>query len=233
MAVVDPKYFVNTDKLNYNELMKYAPIAKVKQMGRFDTMIGRTAQEFILQRKYDNKGEWLSGVVKDKDFKAVDDLLGAMPQKADEIGWGILWNAVKRETADKTGLTDEALLRKAGLRFREVANLTQVYDSTLSKSQFMRNKSAYASMVTAFGAEPTVSFNMYLDAMIEGNKLRKSGKKMAAFKYAKRSIIAVIASQFAASFFKAFVTAARDDDDEKTYWEKFIAKGWTGGKQPV
>lgn len=229
MAVVDPKYFVNTDKLNYNELMKYAPIAKVKQMGRFDTMIGRTAQEFILQRKYDNKGEWLSGVVKDKDFKAVDDLLGAMPQKADEIGWGILWNAVKRETADKTGLTDEALLRKAGLRFREVANLTQVYDSTLSKSQFMRNKSAYASMVTAFGAEPTVSFNMYLDAMIEGNKLRKSGKKMAAFKYAKRSIIAVIASQFAASFFKAFVTAARDDDDEKTYWEKFIAKGWTGG----
>ncbi|MCI8348671.1 MAG: hypothetical protein HFE74_04435 [Firmicutes bacterium] len=229
MAVVDPKYFVNTDKINYNELMKYAPIAKVKQMGRFDTMIGRTAQEFILQRKYDNKGEWLSGVVKDKDFKAVDDLLGAMPQKADEIGWGILWNAVKRETADKTGLTGEALLRKAGLRFREVANLTQVYDSTLSKSQFMRNKSAYASMVTAFGAEPTVSFNMYLDAMIEGNKLRKSGKKMAAFKYAKRSIIAVIASQFAASFFKAFVTAARDDDDEKTYWEKFIAKGWTGG----
>jgi len=233
MAVVDPKYFVNTDKLNYNELMKYAPIAKVKQMGRFDTMIGRTAQEFILQRKYDNKGEWLSGVVKDKDFKAVDDLLGAMPQKADEIGWGILWNAVKRETADKTGLTGEALLRKAGLRFREVANLTQVYDSTLSKSQFMRNKSAYASMVTAFGAEPTVSFNMYLDAMIEGNKLRKSGKKTVVFKYAARSIMAVVASQFAASFFKAFVTAARDDDDEKTYWEKFIAKGWTGGLDDI
>lgn len=147
----------------------------------------------------------------------LQDILGYGASKGDEIGWASLWNACKRETADRTKLKGEALLQEAGKRFREVANLTQVYDSVLSKSQLMRQKTWGVSMITAFMAEPTISLNMLIDGVMDAKKTKKA-------KYATKTLAAFLTSQLAAAILKSFVTAARDDDEDKTYWERFFGK---------
>ena len=102
----------------------------------------------------------------------------------------------------------------AGSRFTEVITKTQVYDSVLSRSANMRSKDTGMKMATAFMAEPTTSINMIADALLQG----KRGKK----RYCRAAIGAVIASQIFNSILVSFVYAGRDDDEDKTYLEKYI-----------
>lgn len=69
-------------------------------------------------------------------------------------------------------------------------------------------------MATAFMAEPTTSINMVADALLQG----KRGNR----KYTRAAIGAVIASQILNSILVSFVYAGRDDDENETYWEKYI-----------
>lgn len=69
-------------------------------------------------------------------------------------------------------------------------------------------------MATAFMAEPTTSINMVADALLKG----KRGDKATS----RKVIGAVVASQILNAFLVAWVYAARDDDEEKTYWEKYV-----------
>ena len=108
----------------------------------------------------------------------------------------------------------EAFLKRAGERFTEVITKTQVYDSVLSRSAMMRSKDTLMKMATAFMAEPTTSINMVADALLQG----KRGNK----KYARGAIGAVIASQILNSILVSFVYAGRDDDEDETYWEKYL-----------
>ena len=48
-AVIEPQYFVNSDKLNYKELMKWAPVAVIKQWGYFDTHMGRSVTDLLIE----------------------------------------------------------------------------------------------------------------------------------------------------------------------------------------
>lgn len=88
----------------------------------------------------------------DKSFgEKFDDGIMYLAGKGDEIGWSIIWNAAKAETAKKyPQLKGEALLKKAGERFDEVVSLTQVYDSTFSRSGIMRSNSDFNKMATSF-----------------------------------------------------------------------------------
>jgi hypothetical protein len=78
----------------------------------------------------------------------------------------------------------------------------------------MRSKDTGMKMATAFMAEPTTSINMISDALLQG----KRGNR----KYARKAIGAVIASQILNSILVSFVYAGRDDDEDETYWEKYI-----------
>ncbi len=209
MAYIDSKYFFKVKDVkgigkNYEQLCKYAPVALIKQMGRFDTGLGVSNTKWLLGQK----------TLMDK----LDDKMSLLASKADEMAWSQIWTAVKAEAAATTNMKvgSEEFLQHCGKRFTEVINLTQVYDSTLVKSQHMRDKSAYKKMLTSFMAEPTVTFNILADAIYRFAHDSKAGKRFAL--RAGRSVaISIIVNVM----LKSLVYAARDDDEDKSYWEKY------------
>lgn len=219
-AMISPKYFVNTKgasrKRARAEMQKYSATAFVKGMGRFDMNAGRSATEWLLKRDLSDakKMEKVKAFFSTKDSSVRDDAFGYLPQIMDEWTWAQIWNAAKAETAEKTKLAGEELLKATAKRFDEVIRETQVYDSVLVRSQFMRSKSAYAKMATAFMAEPTLSYNMMMDAARVAKTDKKAAGKIVAYVTAATVLNAVL---------KSFVSAYRDKDEDKTYVEKYIA----------
>lgn len=216
-AEVNPIYFAAStfdSRKSYDECMKYAPIAQLKEIGGFDTSSGRNMVDFLLEAKNQPKGkEKFKAFFTDSDFR--DNVLSAAPGLADRLTWAHIWNAVKRETKAKTGLSGERLLEKAGERFTEVIEKTQVYDSVLTRSGNMRSKSGAMQTVTAFMAEPTTTVNMLYDAAINA---RQDPKKFF------RVYSSVLCATLFNAALKSIITATRDDDEEKTNLEKYIAQ---------
>ncbi len=223
MAYINPKYFVATSlnlaERDYQQLIKYAPVAGIKEMGRFDTGVGVGNIEWLFKNEYKGLKKKAKGFFTDSTYR--DDALGWAAGKADEITWAHIWAAVKAETKDKTNLRpgSEEFLEYAGKRFSEVIEYTQVYDSTLSRSQAMRDKSMAAQMLTSFMAEPTTSLNMLMHAAYKFKNGGKAGKA-----YAAKAVGAFTASVVVNALLKSLVTAGRDDSEEKTYLEKYIGE---------
>ena len=210
-AYINPKYFatsvgsaLNLKKHNevWAEVKQYAPVAVIKEMGYFDTGMGRSTVEWIKGNK----------TIKDK----MDDALSKAPAMADELSWSYIWLAVKNEIKDTTDLTpgSEEFLNKVGERFTEIITNTQVYDSVLSRSGMMRSKDTGMKMATAFMAEPTTTVNMMVDAILQGMRGNK--------KFLASTVGAVSASIILNSILVALVYAARDDDEDETYTEKYV-----------
>lgn len=219
LAVIDARYFVGKklDKLSHKQhweqLKKYAPIAVIKEMGMFDTDMGRTSEGFLNAREYKGMKEKAMGFIKDSDYR--DEILGWAPGFADEVAWLGIWDACQRQVLNTTKLTGEAMRQEAGKLFTETIMQTQVYDSVFSRSANMRSKSGLMSMVTSFMAEPTTTVNMLGQAV---RKLQSGDKKGAA-----RIVSSVAAATVLNSLLVSIVYAARDKDDDKNYWEKYMA----------
>ena len=211
MALVNPKYFAPGISMegDWEELRKYSGIAVIKEMGGFDTSTGLSAQEWIGGNRVDTKRE--------KAMQALDKAGGWLPEKMDKLAWVAIWKAVKAETRDATqfDVNSTEFLEEAARRFEEVIGYTQVYDSVLSKSQMMRNHALDA--VTAFMSEPTLTYNMLLDAFTNRGK--------ADSVHPARAVAAFVSTTLVNAMLKSLVTAARDDE-EKNYLEKY-AKEFT------
>ena len=212
MAYIDAKYFVGKPGLkDWDEVKKYAPVAIIKEMGYFDTNMGKSTVEFIKAKEYTGVKSKMKALVTDRQYR--DEILSKAPSVADELAWCQIWNAVKKEIAETKKLQGEELLQAAGKRFTEVIVNTQVYDSVLTRSGMMRSKDTGMKMATSFMAEPTTSLNMIADALIQGKRGNKG--------YARKAIGAVAASMILNSILVSFVYAGRDDDEDKTYIEKY------------
>ena len=214
LAYIEPKYFLGGKvegvkfAETWEQLKKYAAVAGLKEMGRFDVDMGRSTLEYIIGRN--GLSTW--GKVMDK----VDTASGWLPEMADQVTWCAIWEAAKRKTqAQNPGLRGEALLQKAGELFTDTITRTQVYDSVFSRSANMRDKNGLMSMATAFMAEPTTTANMVEDAV---RKFHKGDKRMASKMLSSVAFATVLNAALA-----AVVYAARDDDKDKTYWEKYLA----------
>ena len=215
MAYIDAKYFVGKPGLkDWDEVKKYAPVAIIKEMGYFDTNMGKSTVDFIKAKEYEGAKAKMKALVTDSQFR--DDILSKAPSVADELAWCQIWNAVKKEIAETKKLQGEELLQAAGKRFTEVIVNTQVYDSVLTRSGMMRSKDTGMKMATSFMAEPTTSLNMIADALIQGKRGNKG--------YARKTIGAVAASMILNSILVSFVYAGRDDDEDKTYAEKYAGR---------
>ena len=215
---IDPKYFVASSfsKKDWNELKKYAPVAGVKEMGYFDTNVGKQAVDWMAEDGHDKLSEKAFALFKEKDYR--DDLLSFLPSYMDKITWGHIWNAVKKETAHNYPDMDrksEEFLKLAGERFTYVIDRTQVYDSVFARSEWMRSKDTGVKVATAFMSEPLTNYNMlYLAAV----KARHGDAK-----FALKAVSAYIVSVAFNSVLKSLVTAGRDDDEDKSYWEKYLS----------
>ena len=221
-ALIDPKYFVgqrvseSDTKKQWVEVKKYAPVAIIKEMGGFDTHTGASAKDFLLAKEY-SKDE-IGKALKDKEYlkEKADMVMGYLPAKADELTWVAIWQAVKREVKAKNpSLHGEEFLKKAGDRFSEVIEKTQVYDSILARSANMRAKTGLMTMATAFMAEPTTTINMVENAF-------RSKKNVG------RVLASVVTSIILNNILASVIYAIRDDDEDETFLEKY-AQAFTSG----
>lgn len=212
-ALIDAKYLVKgmgagalsaaKMKKSYAEIMDWAPIATQKSWGYFDTNMTRGT--------YDRARQTAMG--------KLDDALGYLSQKGDELAFTMIWEAVKREVAAESGLTrgTEAYFRRCGERFTEVIDQTQVVDSIFQRAELATEK-GLARLWTSFMSEPFKQYNMLWRAGWDMKEAWRSGNK-AAIKRARNQMIrtsaSVVLSSVAAAAAKSLISAMRDDDDEK------------------
>ena len=211
---IDAKYFAHlpkTWKLNskWERIQKYAPIAIIKDIGGFDAGSGRQITEWL-------NSDTRQGV--NKAMNKLDDMTMYGAALGDRAGWGAIWTAVEREVQAKQKLKygTEEFWQACGKRFTDIIVKTQVYDSTLSRSGFMRGKDGLLKMATAFMGEPTLSINMLADAVLQGK--RGTMKKRQVI----RTVAAVYTATIAASVIKSLVYALRDDDEDESFAEKYM-----------
>lgn len=211
--LIKPKYLLQafTNKNAYKEAMANSGTAVWKDLGYYDTNIARGMRDKIKH----NDG-WRDKVVE----KSM-----ALAGFFDKVTWGRLWVACKMQTAAETGLQGEELKKKTADLFREVIYSSQVMDSTLTRSELMRGKSQYTKALTAFMAEPTLSYNMVMDAAMEYNMNARRYGKGEAWKRSRGYITKAISVYVCSAAFSAVVEsiadAFRDDDDEEDFFIKW------------
>lgn len=208
-AYINPQYFfgarvdsVGGINKTWEEMKQYAPVTILKEMGRFDVGVSAGTKDMLMNGK--------------KGFlESMDEWFGKAPEFMDKITWVAMWNACKRQTkAQNRSLTGETLKQEAGKLFTKVITETQVYDSTFSRSGNMRSKDTGMTMLTAFMAEPTTTANMVTQALRDW----KQGYKGKA----TRAVTAVGAATILNSMLASLVYASRDDDEDKTWLEKYL-----------
>ena len=214
-AVLDYKYLAKAfgDRTGTRqataEMLEHSGIALWKDMGFFDTDVGRSIRDQIK-----GKGSKLEDLV-DKSMAAAE--LG------DKVTWARLWRACKLEVQEKQGFSGDELMKATAQRFRDVIYQTQVIDSTMTRSHMMRSSSTFAKMATSFMSEPTVSYNLIMEGTRQILKDKKAmGLKTAIgrnWKTAGRAYQAYVVSALAAAVVESLADALRDDDDD-TLWEK-------------
>lgn len=215
-AAISPQYLMRGVGSNLakaaSEAEKYSGIAAWKAMGFYDTNISRGVRDQI---KHDD-------TVVDKTVEI--SMKGA--ELGDRMTWGALWNACKIETRERTKLSGDELMEATAKRFRDIIYRTQVVDSTMTRSQTMRDTKGLSALTTAFMAEPTLSFNMLLDAYSEyDNESRKSGSKSKAWRKCRKSLTTALTSyvltSLASSVAASLLDALRDDDEYEAFLEKY------------
>lgn len=210
LKYIDPKYFLGTkvegvDGINatWEVMQQYAPVVGIKDIGRFDMDMGRSTIDIL-------SGKNEAGVM-----AAIDKLSGFLPEYMDKVTWVAMWEACKRQVkAQNPSLRGEALLTKAGELFTKTITETQVYDSVFSRSGLMRSPSVAAKAVTAFMAEPTTTANMVYQAIQDFRHGDRTG--------AARTLASVGTAIVLNSLLASLVYASRDDDEEKTWLEKYL-----------
>ena len=238
MAMIRPDYFVpflrmqpNTKEADstWEEIKKYAPIAILKEMGGFDIGSSGTTKDYIGITEYKGVKGKLKGMAKDSKYrkKFFDDVLMFGASKADELGWGIIWKAVKKEVATEQKLTPGTakFFEAVGKRFTEVIVRTQVYDSVNSRSGLMRSKNDLNKFATSFAGEPTTVFNMLFNAGLQVTRAFKSKDKALQKKHVgqlARTSGVVLASIVLTSLAKSAIYANRDDDDDESWVERWM-----------
>lgn len=220
-AVVDPKYLaMAAGKPEVAEMQKYSPIAKWKSWGYWETGIGRSMKQLLTGQQT-------------RLEKAVE-LSMAPAGVADDLTWGILWKAVKMEVEDQNPGMDvksDAFMKKVSDRFDDVVDQTQVVDSFLHRSQMMRSANGAVKMATAFMAEPTKSFNLMRTAIAEMTEAQKKyGNNSEQYKKARnmtfRAAGALAVTGVITALAASPIDAWRDNDEDKTWGEKFMEQFW-------
>ena len=200
-AEIDAKYLLKAAARRpaIAKAQQYAPIALWKSWGFFELDTGKSMRDIIVgdqsaKSRAQEKALWLAG-------------------KADDITWGALWNACELETRDRRPeLTpgSESFNQAVGLRLSRIVDATQVVDSVFHRSQIMRSKNGLTGLYTSFMAEPTKSYNMLRNAVMEYRE--KPGKDSAL--HLARVGVTFAATAMATAAAAALADAFRDDEDE-------------------
>jgi hypothetical protein len=147
--------------------------------------------------------------------------------EADMLTMTRLWIACKWQVAEESKTSyGNVDLQKVKSLFNEVMFKTQVVDSTITRTQQMRQTGLWQAMNTAFGGEPTTAMNMLMEGYYEyQDEKRRSGKKNAWQKSKgklTRGIAVYTFASVAEAIVSSLIDAWRDDDEYQNYWEKYL-----------
>jgi hypothetical protein len=215
--MISPKYLLEgaLPRKGWEKAKKYAPIAQWKDWGYFDVGTGRSLKSVLFNA--------------DSKLEKARSLAMAPAGKADALAWGLLWNAAEAEAKAKIkrGKSDlkagtSAFYEAVAERFTEIVDHTQVVDGILQRSQIMRSGNAVTQMATAFMAEPTKKYNMFISALSDVRAAHKKGTAAGpALRHAARTMASLIVAGAANAAAQALIDALRDDDKEKKFAQKF------------
>ena len=207
-------------KKNIEEMQKYSGIAAWKSLGFYDVNISRGLTHLI---KHDSN-------VLDK----IGDVGMWGAEKADNMTWAAIWSAAKEEVIKKQHLTptSEGFYEAVTKLFEDVIYKTQVVDSILTKSEYMRDKGFGARMVSSFMSEPVTNASMLIDMIDKYNlDIKRGMTKAQAWQKNGRNIGRTIYVYSIGAVLLAAVQAVadawRDDDDYEEWYEKWL-EAFTG-----
>lgn len=201
---------------NVKEMLEHSGIALWKDLGFYDVNVSRPVKNMVMQ----------SDTAVDKLL----DIATKLPEGADKITWAAIWGASKAWVKRNGGTfaTTEEYWQAVTDKFEDVIYKTQVVDSLLTRSQFMRGTSFISKWLSSFMSEPTTTYNMLLEAMNRMlNDMRKGMSLGQAFakhhKIIMRTTAVYLTSAAVMTLLEAVIGAWRDDDDYETFMEKFQA----------
>lgn len=208
--MISPKYLAAglKGKTDIDLVKKWCPIAAWKSWGFYETDIGRGLNSLLVDQ---------STALERATEKSM-----VLAEKADEITWKALWRAVEAETSDlyegelKPG-TDE-FYERVGQRLSDIIDKTQVVDSVFHRSPIMRDR-GFSAIYTSFMAEPIKTYNMVERAIANFAENRNDP---TAKRKLMRTMAVYVTTALAGAMAKSVAGAARDDDKEKNYWEKYL-----------
>lgn len=210
MAEISPKYLTMgamtvTRKDQWDKICKYAPIAQWKDWGFYKMDTSRQLKDILFNT--------------DSALGRLNNIAMLPAEAGDKLAWNRLWRACEFETRDKHKELDpgsEEFYQETGKRFGEIIDRTQVVDSVLHRTQIMRSTNALTKLATSFMAEPLKSYDMLYRAAANISSGLPGAKKAAAWAGA-----AYVLSNFATALAASMMDAARDDDREKDFKEKY------------
>ena len=192
------------------EAINNCGIAKWKSLGYYDTNVtsGVTSK--------------ISGGA--SATEQIIDKANIMAEKGDRWTWGMIYHACELEAKDK-GLSGNEALDFIKKRFREIVYKTQVVDSTMTRTQSIRNKSTLVQMMTAFMSEPMQSYNMLTSGFYQFSKDAQKYDLRYAFKKNGKKIATAFGTYLVTLMAASLVGAAPDwlrKDDKEFNFEEYL-----------
>ena len=203
----------------WQRALKYAPIAARKAVGGYEINSNSSGLESVLYKPKTAKGKTVEALKESPLWAA---------GKADEVSWGILWNACEIETGENKSLEkgSEAFYKATAELFNKVINETQVVDGVLQRSQIMRSSSGWIKPATAFKGEPIMALNTLIRAYDNLRYETNPAKRGKSIKSFSRATSVFVASAIFTAFARSLAVGLTGDDDEE-YWKK-VWKSFSG-----
>lgn len=208
LAVIEQKYLAKAMLMKpaAKEAQEHSPIAWHKAQGFYSNGLAPSLRQLIVGdatagEKITEKALWLAG-------------------KADDITWGILYNAAMLKVKDTTNLKEgtKEFYDAANNIFSDIINNTQVVDTPLTKSMAMR--SGRLMFFTAFMAEPVKTYNMVMTAVDKIVQDPKNAKNWTKAMYVGLYVFTM--TQFINALAQSIADAARDEKDKASYFERYL-----------
>ena len=210
---------------------KWCGIALWKSQGNFDTDISNSTQAQMLHDE-----NWIE---KAKGWSL------KFAEKMDELTWGVLWNACEfdvRANQKDLEVNSPEFFKAVAEKLEYTIYKTQVVDSPLTRSDIMRSPDNLAKMLTMFGSEMTVAYNMVSEVFVQTSlDVRKYGKKEGWKRNLKPIALTLISytlTSAASQILNTMVQLMRDDEDKepeeimKMYFTNFLSDWLIFGKIP-
>ena len=217
-------------------------LAKVKSLNPVNAIKGTEAQQKVGILKWKDLGFYSTDIGRSTRgmVKREEGILGKIRDwSMAPAGWGdnwvsnIIYEAAKAEMKAKNPEIKPGSAeydRRLNKRVREIVYKTQVVDSTMTRSDFMRSK-GLASTLTAFMSEPTLTVNMLNESIQKAVETARKGGNVRDVLRASSGMAVRAATTFAVtacitSLVESMFDALRDDDEYETFRQKFMDALW-------